>query len=134
MRKSPSFVSNHLRLLHLPDAVKDAVVSGIISEGHARALSTMNDIKEMLEVFEDIIRYSYSVRRTEQVVDKKRTTKRMYGKVAPEFKKLEDHLSQTMKLNARIARKQHHITLTLAFPYSIIGFRALRTAVTKLLS
>ncbi len=133
IHKSPSYVSNHLRLLHLPDSVKDAVVGDMISEGHARALSTLDDSQDMLELFEDVVRYGYSVRRTEQAVDSKRKTKRMYGKIAPEFKKLEEHLSSTMKLNTRITRRQHHIMLTLSFPYSIIGFRALRTAVGKLL-
>src|SRR3990167_8146854 len=36
--KSPSYVSNTMRFLSLPDALKDGLLSGLITEGHARAL------------------------------------------------------------------------------------------------
>jgi ParB family chromosome partitioning protein len=41
--KSPAYVSNSLRLLTLPDALKDGLLSGLITEGHARALAAIND-------------------------------------------------------------------------------------------
>src|SRR3989339_2183376 len=37
--KSPSYISNTIRLLTLPDALKDALMAGATSEGHVRALS-----------------------------------------------------------------------------------------------
>ena len=36
--KSEAYISNSIRLLSLPDAVKDGLLSGLISEGHARQL------------------------------------------------------------------------------------------------
>ncbi|WP_417597697.1 ParB/RepB/Spo0J family partition protein [Pararhodobacter oceanensis] len=41
--KSRSHIANLLRLLNLPDGVKDMVVAGKISAGHARALITAED-------------------------------------------------------------------------------------------
>src|SRR3990170_4092268 len=41
--KSPAYVSNSLRLLQLPDALKDGLLSGLITEGHARALAAIDD-------------------------------------------------------------------------------------------
>src|SRR4030065_1887049 len=34
--KSPAYASNYLRVLTLPDALKDGLFPGLISEGHAR--------------------------------------------------------------------------------------------------
>ena len=39
--KSPSYISNTIRLLSLPDALKDALASGATTEGHARALASL---------------------------------------------------------------------------------------------
>src|SRR3989344_5257669 len=33
--KSPAYVSNSMRLLTLPDALKDGLLTGLITEGHA---------------------------------------------------------------------------------------------------
>src|SRR3989344_5226322 len=41
--KSPSYISNTIRLLTLPDALKDALMSGQTTEGHVRALSALED-------------------------------------------------------------------------------------------
>src|SRR4030067_3701591 len=41
--KSVAYVSNSLRLLTLPDALKDGLLSGLISEGHARAMAAIDD-------------------------------------------------------------------------------------------
>src|SRR4030066_457045 len=40
--KSVAYVSNSIRLLTLPDALKDGLLSGLISEGHARALAAID--------------------------------------------------------------------------------------------
>jgi len=65
--KSPSYVSNTLRLLDLPDALKDGLISGVISEGHARALSGIPNIQLMIEAYKIILREGGSVRRAEEL-------------------------------------------------------------------
>jgi ParB family chromosome partitioning protein len=65
--KSPSYVSNSLKLLSLPDALKDGLVSGLISEGHARALSSIEDKSLMIEAYKQILKESGSVRRAEEL-------------------------------------------------------------------
>jgi len=65
--KSQSFVSNTLRLLTLPDAVKDGILSGLITEGHARALAAIGDARLMIEAYKIILRESGSVRRAEDL-------------------------------------------------------------------
>lgn len=65
--KSSSFVSNTMRLLILPDAVKDGLISGLITEGHARALLGIPDVKEMIEVYKILLKESANVRRAEDL-------------------------------------------------------------------
>ena len=65
--KSVAYVSNSLRLLTLPDALKDGLLSGLISEGHARALAAIDDIGLMVEAYKIVLRESGSVRRAEEL-------------------------------------------------------------------
>ena len=65
--KSVAYVSNSLRLLTLPDALKDGLLSGLISEGHARALAAIDDTNLMVEAYKIILRESGSVRRAEEL-------------------------------------------------------------------
>ncbi len=65
--KSVAYVSNSMRLLSLPDALKDGLLSGLISEGHARALSSIDDPILMVEAYKIILRESGSVRRAEEL-------------------------------------------------------------------
>lgn len=65
--KSVAYVSNSLRLLTLPDALKDGLLSGLITEGHARALAAIDDTNLMVEAYKIILRESGSVRRAEEL-------------------------------------------------------------------
>ncbi|MDO8599812.1 MAG: ParB/RepB/Spo0J family partition protein [bacterium] len=65
--KSTSYVSNTLRLLKLPDALKDGLLSGLITEGHARALSAIDDQELMIAAYKIVLRESGSVRRAEDL-------------------------------------------------------------------
>jgi len=77
--KSSAYISNSIKLLSLPDALKDGLLSGLITEGHARALASIDDTKLMIEAYKIILRESGSVRRAEEVA--RRMKKR--GKQAP---------------------------------------------------
>ena len=65
--KSVSYVSNSVRLLSLPDALKDGLLSGIISEGHARALAAIDDPDLMVQAYKTILKENGSVRRAEEL-------------------------------------------------------------------
>lgn len=66
--KSPSYISNTIRLLTLPDALKDALMAGATSEGHARALSALEDPHLIIEAYKDVLKRNLSVRGTEELV------------------------------------------------------------------
>ena len=65
--KSVAYVSNSMRLLSLPDALKDGLLSGLISEGHARALAAIDDPGLMVEAYKMVLREGASVRRAEEI-------------------------------------------------------------------
>jgi ParB family chromosome partitioning protein len=71
--KSPAYVSNSLRLLTLPDALKDGLLTGLITEGHARALAAIEDGRLIVEAYKIILKESGSVRRAEELARKMRT-------------------------------------------------------------
>ncbi|MCL1979491.1 MAG: ParB/RepB/Spo0J family partition protein [Proteobacteria bacterium] len=63
-----STITNVLRLLQLPDLVQQDVVSGAISEGHARVLLRLKDQPERLrEVRDRIVQQGLSVRAAERL-------------------------------------------------------------------
>ena len=66
--KSRSAVANTLRLLGLPDDVKELLDQGKLSAGHARALLAVDREKEIKEAADKIIKEGLSVRQTEKLV------------------------------------------------------------------
>lgn len=65
--KSIPYVINCLKLLSLPDALKDGLLSGLISEGHARALSSIGDTRLTIEAYKIVLKEKASVRRAEDI-------------------------------------------------------------------
>jgi len=65
--KSESYVSNTMRLMALPDAIKDGLISQAISEGHARAIAGLGEVKLMVEAYKTILSENASVRRAEDL-------------------------------------------------------------------
>jgi ParB family transcriptional regulator, chromosome partitioning protein len=63
-------VTNTLRLLNSPDEIQAALVSGQITEGHARALLALPTAVDQVAVLKDVIDRSLSVRQTEDLVRK----------------------------------------------------------------
>lgn len=65
--KSLPYISNTIRLLTLPDAIKDALAAGVITEGHVRPLISIGDPKLMIAAFKKILVEGISVRGAEEV-------------------------------------------------------------------
>ena len=66
--KSREAVTNTLRLLKLPEAVRQALSVGQISEGHARALLGLNTPQSQISALQTIIHLDLNVRQTENLV------------------------------------------------------------------
>ena len=63
-------ISNKMRLLKLPDPVKEVVLNETISEGHARALLGIKDEESLVAATDIVVKRGLSVRQTESLVRK----------------------------------------------------------------
>lgn len=68
--KNRATVTNTLRLLNAADTVKQALVDGKISEGHARALLALSTQKAQASALITIMNLSLNVRQTEELIRK----------------------------------------------------------------
>jgi len=68
--KSRSYIANMVRLLELPEEVKEGVSRGTISVGQAKALLGIKDQSKLLEMYRRIEKEGMSVREVEHAVRK----------------------------------------------------------------
>ncbi len=66
--KKRSTIANYLRLLKLPAIIQKALRDKEITMGHARALININDAATQEAIFEQVVKYGYSVRKVEELV------------------------------------------------------------------
>jgi ParB family chromosome partitioning protein len=106
LSKSSSYISNSLRLLTLPDALKDGLLTGVITEGHARALAAIEDTRTMIEAYKIVLKESASVRRAEELA------RRFKHKNKQQFPAKTD-LSKTLIVSDVLDRMQQDIERSL---------------------
>ena len=68
--KSRAYIANSLRLLKLPEKIKNMIIEGRISAAHGRTIITIKDEKKQLEVCDKIVRNGLSVRAAERLTEK----------------------------------------------------------------
>ncbi len=107
--KSPSYVSNTLRLLALPDAIKDGLISGAVSEGHARAIAGLEDPRLMVEAYKMILAQNASVRAAEDLARRLKAEKQKGTKTKVE-RIHSDELDKTAESIARVIEGRVKIT------------------------
>jgi len=103
--KSRVTVTNTLRLLNLPQNVKDAISSGVISEGHARALLGLPTTQSQSAALQTIIKQQLSVRQTETLIRRysgeQPTPKTQPGK-SPQIKDIEEQLQSRLRTKVTV--------------------------------
>ena len=110
--KSRASVSNLLRLLQLPSAVRAMVEQGKIDMGHARALLSLTPSQQM-EVAQTIIEQALSVRQTEEMIRQLNQPKAdmVSGKEAaamdPDVKRLQNNLMERLGAVVNIRHGNH---------------------------
>ena len=97
--KDRSTVANALRLLRLPDAIKQAIVAGALSMGHARALLAIPDEGDLRRAAEKVIAEGLSVRAVEALVQ------RLKSKRLPKEKREAGQSAQVRHLVEKLQRK-----------------------------
>ncbi len=99
-------ITNKIRLLKLPDEVKEVVLNETISEGHARALLGIRDEESLIAAADIIIKRGLSVRQAESLVRKIN-----YGKSA-KYKRVQTG-------NPDLLLYAEEVTKKLGFPTTI---------------
>ena len=98
--KSRPYVSNALRLLKLPEAVKVYVENGDLSMGHARAVAGLDGEDVQIEAAKKAVENGWSVRQIENYTSaspkKKAPAKKKVNKKDAETKALEERLSESL--------------------------------------
>ena len=61
-------VANTMRLLTLPDAIKEGLAAGRVSEGHARAILGLPEPEARLRLYAEVVERDLTVRQTEELV------------------------------------------------------------------
>lgn len=94
--KSRPHVANMLRLLQLPDGIRQMVSSADLSMGHARALLTISEEKVQQQLAKDVVDKGLSVRQLEELVKQlsvsRETKKKKTAKSEPILIAMEERL------------------------------------------
>ena len=100
--KSRSHVANTLRLLNLPDSVKDLVREGTLSAGHARALVGLDNAETLAK---QIVAKDLNVRQVEDLVAKQKNPEVKEPKKAKDedIVEIEKDLNKNLGLRIKIS-------------------------------
>jgi ParB family chromosome partitioning protein len=121
VHKSRSHVANLLRLLDLPELVKQSLLQGDISMGHARAVATAEDPEELTR---EIVAKGLSVRQAEQLakrvkpgagIDIARASARNAKPVDADLLALERQLGDMLGVTVKVAHKGQGGAVTLHY-------------------
>jgi len=121
LSKSRPAITNTMRLLNLPPAVQRKVAAGVISAGHARALLSLTDEKEIENLANRIVAEGLTVRAVEEIVAtggaKVKSGGLRSGKiVAPKLKQISEALSDRLdtRVNIELGKKKGKIVIEFA--------------------
>ena len=100
--KSRSYIANTLRLLSLPEKVKQLVCEGKLSAGHARCLVGLDNAEILAD---KIIKEDLNVRQVEELVSRKKEDKPQKEKKQPkssDVSDIEENLKKALGLRIKI--------------------------------
>ena len=121
VHKSRSHVANLLRLLDLPEMVRQSLLRGDISMGHARAIATAPEPEVLAR---EIIAKGLSVRQAEALAkkvqpgagtDMARAVARAQSAIDPDLAALERQLGDILGLKVQVAHKGTGGTVSLTY-------------------
>jgi ParB family chromosome partitioning protein len=104
LSKSRSYIANSLRLLNLPDSVKDLVRVGKLSSGHARLLIGLGDAEEVAKA---AVANNMSVRTLEQFIKSRKTYNKNNETTIekyehPDEKEISERISSVLGIRSKL--------------------------------
>ncbi|MCP3929840.1 MAG: ParB/RepB/Spo0J family partition protein [Bacteroidetes bacterium] len=112
--KKRSTITNTLRLLNLPAFVKEDLIAGLLTEGHARALLRLgDDIVTIKDIRDQLIKKKLSVRQVEGLIRKLTAASKVQkSQATKKVKEIPDSYCSTLvnqltnKLHSKVAISQ----------------------------
>lgn len=92
--KSRSHIANFLRLLQLPQEIKDDVSRGTLSMGHARAIVGAGDAKKQKELAQLTVKNQWSVRELEEAIQKQSESANKTNKTTLKTRRRDPYINQ----------------------------------------
>ena len=121
LSKSRPVITNTMRLLNLPVSVQRRVAAAVISAGHARALLSLTDEKEIENLANRIVAEGLTVRAVEEIVAsggaKVKVGSVRSGKIlAPKLKQISDDLADHLdtRVSVELGKKKGKIVIEFA--------------------
>jgi len=121
LSKSRPVITNTMRLLNLPISVQRRVAAAVISAGHARALLSLTDEKEIENLANRIVAEGLTVRAVEEIVAsggaKVKAGSVRSGKIlAPKLKQISDDLADHLdtRVSVELGKKKGKIVIEFA--------------------
>jgi ParB family chromosome partitioning protein len=112
--KKRTTVSNYLRLLRLPGEIQVGIKDRKIDMGHARALINIEDPVKQLNIYDQILKNNYSVRKVEELVrmmneseadeESSNSGKETKDKLPEEYSSLKEQLKDLFNPKVDLAR------------------------------
>lgn len=117
--KSRPAIANTVRLLSLPKEIKENLIEGKITSGHARALLAIDDPEIQKKIMDEIIQMNYNVRETEKLIknfierDEKQEKRKEKTEKSQEILELEEVLKNILgtKVQLNAKRKKGKIVI-----------------------
>lgn len=116
--KSREVVSNTMRLLGLPEEMKQALRKGVISDGHARVLVGIQNQRDQKKLFEDTISGHLSVRQVEErarVIEPQKARPRKKINLPPFLQKIQTDLEKFLGSKVALAGSKDEGKITISY-------------------
>ena len=115
--KSRPAIANALRLLNLPKAVTDLVVTGDLSAGHARVLAGLDSEARQLELAHQCVLHGYSVRRLAELAKARPAVRQAAPKrdAGPALMALQNAMREALGLKTTLSGTETRGKITLSY-------------------
>lgn len=121
--KSRSAISNSIRLLNLPDEIKETLKDGTLTAGHGRALLAIDDPEVQIEVAKKAIAEGWSVREIEKEVRyvlrpetrPTKLTETVKKKMSLEMRRFVDDMTEVFATKVRLMGNEQKGRITIDY-------------------
>lgn len=119
--KSGPYISNTLRLLELPDALKDGLLSGAVTEGHCKALLGLDDTGLIVQGYKLVLKNNLGVRSTEDLVRRMKSEVGIKPRTARDYEhteevdRIENDIQAYLNMKAKVLKSARGGRITIFF-------------------